>query len=356
MGLPSSSLPSAIRLNRAYSLRLTQHAHSPAFYTAILPQPLTVLIVGRNSITQAHRYALLSSGNLIESIVAAHYASLRHSPAFPKPIPAICSDEPRSGSEHHCLHPSRHWLWRTPTLAPTRHKPVGVPSFKSDVVTHHHQPSAPTIPIALRQAHSKAIPDSVMELDSPPAPRHSVKAQSPSELPAKESLGDIVDGQHQGKGAPLAKRGLGRPHACTFSARRFYPGKTSPVGRQPPPVIFKRGYAQKKSIPEYTSKLVLFNHNGILASVPTPRLPFTDNYRTLPCQRAPVKPFQHPVAVTLYVQTPPRDSETHLPQPPTDTHLRAGTGDSQAQPEHRLCLDNAQAACLSTVNHPPCHG
>ena len=52
-GLPSSSLPSAIRLNRAYSLRLTQHAHSPAFYTAILPQPLTVLIVGRNSITQA---------------------------------------------------------------------------------------------------------------------------------------------------------------------------------------------------------------------------------------------------------------------------------------------------------------
>ena len=204
------------------------------------------------------------------SIVAAHYASLRHSPAFPKPIPAICSDEPRSGSEHHCLHPSRHWLWRTPTLAPTRHKPVGVPSFKSDVVTHHHQPSAPTIPIALRQAHSQAIPDSVMELDSPPAPRHSVKAQSPSELPAKESLGDIVDGQHQGKGAPLAKRGLGRPHACTFSARRFYPGKTSPVGRQPPPVIFKRGYAQKKSIPEYTSKLVLFNHNGILASVPTP--------------------------------------------------------------------------------------
>ena len=306
MGLPSSSLPSAIRLNRAYSLRLTQHAHSPAFYTAILPQPLTVLIVGRNSITQAHRYALLSSGNLIESIVAAHYASLRHSPAFPKPIPAICSDEPRSGSEHHCLHPSRHWLWRTPTLAPTRHKPVGVPSFKSDVVTHHHQPSAPTIPIALRQAHSQAIPDSVMELDSPPAPRHSVKAQSPSELPAKESLGDIVDGQHQGKGAPLAKRGLGRPHACTFSARRFYPGKTSPVGRQPPPVIFKRGYAQKKSIPEYTSKLVLFNHNGILASVPTPDC--LSQITIAPCPAIPASCCRHAVR-----PNPAPSPENHLP-------------------------------------------
>ena len=306
MGLPSSSQGTAIRLNRAYSLRLTQHAHSPAFYTAILPQPLTVLIVGRNSITQAHRYALLSSGNLIESIVAAHYASLRHSPAFPKPIPAICSDEPRSGSEHHCLHPSRHWLWRTPTLAPTRHKPVGVPSFKSDVVTHHHQPSAPTIPIALRQAHSKAIPDSVMELDSPPAPRHSVKAQSPSELPAKESLGDIVDGQHQGKGAPLAKRGLGRPHACTFSARRFYPGKTSPVGRQPPPVIFKRGYAQKKSIPEYTSKLVLFNHNGILASVPTPDC--LSQITIAPCPAIPASCCRHAVR-----PNPAPSPENHLP-------------------------------------------
>ena len=163
-------------------------------------------------------------------------------------------------------------------------------------------------------------------------------------------MGTSLTGSTRGKGLHWQNAGLVVHTRAHFPHGDFILGKLLQSVVNPHPSFSKGGMLRKNLSLSILPNWCFSTTMAFWRAYP-PQTTFPDELSHLAPSACSREPFQHPVAVTLYVPNPPPALPTYQAQP----LLVDGRNSQAPRPSISLCLASLRLPCRLSTNHHPSH-